>query len=194
VVAVAIMVFALRERRTSSLRQRFGPEYERTVQEQADRRAAERDLRNRQKQRAQLEIRPLAEPARSRYAAEWREVQELFVDQPDGAVHAADMLVRRVMGDEGYPVEDFNAQSDLVSVDHPGVVENYRHAHGVYERTQTHEASTEDMRMALVSYRSLFDELLATGPDGADGQPRHAPDQQPTTEEQQQEQIEERPR
>lgn len=184
VVAVVAVVIVLRERRTSSLRERFGPEYERTMQQQSGRRAAERDLRNRQKQRARLEIRPLPEPARAQYAAEWRAVQERFVEQPSSAVLAADALVRRVMSDEGYPVENFNAQSDLVSVDHPRVVENYRLAHDVYERTQAQQASTEDMRRALLSYRSLFDELLAAGSAEPDGR-APAPDRQSATQQQQ---------
>jgi hypothetical protein len=167
VVVVAIIIaVAARNRRTAKLRQRFGPEYERTMQEREGRRAAESDLRNRQKQRERLEIRPLPEPARLRYAEQWRELQERFIDQPSSAVIAADALVRQVMGDEGYPVDDFAEQAELVSVDHPGVVENYRIAHGVCERTQTQQASTEDMRTALLSYRSLFDELLTAGPDG----------------------------
>jgi hypothetical protein len=185
VVVVVAMLIAQRKRRTSSLRQRFGPEYERTMQQQSGRRAAERDLRNRQKQRARLEIRPLPEAARAHYAEEWRAVQERFVDQPSSAVLAADALVRRVMGDEGYPVEDFNAQSDLVSVDHPRVVENYRRAHDVYERTQKQQASTEDMRTALLRYRSLFDELLAAGSTEPDGR-APAPGRRAATQEQQQ--------
>lgn len=184
VVAVAIVGLVLRARRTRSLRERFGPEYERTTQ-QAGRHAAERDLRNRQRQREQLEIRPLPESARARYAEEWRQVQERFVDQPASAVMSADELVRRVMGDEGYPMEDFNAQSELVSVDHPRVVENFRRAHGVYERTQNQQASTEDMRAALLSYRSLFDELLATGAAEPDGRPSAAPAEQPAARQEQ---------
>lgn len=186
VVAVAIVGIALRERRTRSLRQRFGPEYERAMQRQAGRHAAERNLRNRQKQRAQLEIRALPESLRLRYAEEWREVQERFVDDPADALLTADALVRRVMGDEGYPVAEFDAQSDLVSVDHPRVVENFRLAHGVYERAQTQQVSTEDMRAALLSYRSLFDELLAAGPAEPDGQPRPAQVQQSATQQRQQ--------
>jgi hypothetical protein len=169
VVVVALVGMALRERRTARLRARFGAEYDRATEERQGRRAAESDLRNRQKQRAKLNITSLPEPARARYAEQWRELQERFIDQPSSAVIAADVLVRQVMGDEGYPVDDFARQADLVSVDHPRVVENYRTAHGVCERTQTHQASTEDMRTALLSYRSLFDELLATSPDGAGG-------------------------
>jgi hypothetical protein len=179
VVAIAVLVAAaLDRRRTTGLRQRFGPEYDRTIQERDGRRAAESDLRNRQKQRAQLEIHALPEPARARYADEWRALQERFVEQPASSVLAADALVRRVMSDEGYPVDDFNTQSELVSVDHPRVVENYRFAHGVYERTQTQQASTEDMRTALLSYRSLFEELLAPDAAETEAYSRQAGDQQ----------------
>jgi hypothetical protein len=171
VAAVVVVVVALiaglaaRRRRSAALRERFGPEYERTVQERDGRRSAEADLRNRQKQREQLTITPLPEPARLRYVQQWQELQTHFVDQPSSAVIEADDLVRQVMGAEGYPVDDFSAQAELVSVDHPRVVDNYRTAHDVYERTRANQASTEDMRRALLSYRSLFDELLAAGPE-----------------------------
>jgi hypothetical protein len=105
---------------------------------------------------------------------QWQELQQRFVDQPSTAVIQADELVRQVMGAEGYPVDDFNAQADLVSVDHPHVVENYRVAHGIYERAQMQRATTEDMRTALISYRSLFDELLNTeGDQHTDDTGRH---------------------
>jgi hypothetical protein len=168
VVALIVIVMVMAtNRRTTRLRQQFGPEYERTRQEREGRRAAESDLRNRQKQRAQLDIHPLPEPARARYADQWRELQQRFIDEPSSAVLAADTLVRQVMNDEGYPIDDFNQQAELVSVDHPRIVENYRAAHSVCERTQTQQASTEDMRTALLSYRSLFDELLHTDGDGS---------------------------
>lgn len=170
VVLIVVGLFMAAKRRTTRLRRQFGPEYERTMQDREGRRAAESDLRNRQKQRDQLNIHPLAEPARARYAEQWRELQERFIDQPASAVMEADVLVRQVMNDEGYPVDDFNRQADLVSVDHPRVVENYRIAHNVCERTQAQEASTEDMRTALLSYRSLFDELLHE--NSRDGRPR----------------------
>lgn len=160
VVAVALIVMAARQRRTTALRQRFGPEYDRAVQAGQGRQAAEADLRDREKQRARLDIRPLAEDMRVRFAQEWQEVQEHFVDQPSDAVVAADRLVYRVMEARGYPMGDFDAQADLVSVDHPAVVENYRFAHGIRERAQAQRASTEDLREALLRYRSLFNELL----------------------------------
>jgi hypothetical protein len=168
VVVVAFMVIAARQRRTAALRQRFGPEYDRAVDAGEGRRAAEADLRDREKQRAQLDIRPLAEDMRVRFAQEWQEVQEHFVDQPADAVVAADKLVYSVMEARGYPMGDFDAQADLVSVDHPEVVENYRFAHGIRERAQGQQASTEDLREALLRYRSLFTELLGAD-DGQAG-------------------------
>jgi hypothetical protein len=90
-------------------------------------------------------------------------VQERFVDQPSEALVDAHLLVHRVMEARGYPMRDFEAQADLVSVDHPNVVENYRFAHGVHQRAREQQASTEDLREALLRYRSLFSELLDSG-------------------------------
>ncbi len=160
VVGILAAIAVQRQRRTTMLRQRFGPEYERTMRERDDQRAAEADLRERQKQRDQLDIKPLAEPTRSRFAAEWRELQERFVDQPSNTVVAADSLVYRVMEARGYPMHNFESQAKLISVDHPALVENYRFAHDVCERAKSERASTEDLRAALLRYRSLFDDLL----------------------------------
>lgn len=170
VLVVVLIAMAARQRRTTALRRRFGPEYDRAVEAREDRRAAEADLRDRERQRAQLDIRPLPENVRVRFAHEWQDVQERFVDQPSDAVMAADRLVYSVMEARGYPMGDFDAQADLVSVDHPGVVENYRFAHGIRERAQGQGqgASTEDLREALLRYRSLFDELLGAE-DGQTG-------------------------
>jgi hypothetical protein len=164
VAVIALMVVAARQRRTTALRQHFGPEYDRAVDAAEDRRAAEAELRERERQRALLDIKPLPEDTRARFADEWQEVQERFVDQPSEAVVTADALVYRVMEARGYPMGDFDTQADLVSVDHPEVVENYRFAHGV--SGQARRANTEDLREALLRYRSLFEELLV-----ADAQP-----------------------
>lgn len=166
VVVVALIAMTARRRRTTVLRQRFGPEYDRAVQARQGQRAGEADLRERERQRAQLDIKPLPEATRARFAQEWQDVQERFIDQPSDAVLAGDRLVYRVMKERGYPVGDFDSQADLVSVDHPEVVENYRFAHGVREQAQ--QASTEDLRKALLRYRSLFSELLRADGDGAD--------------------------
>ena len=160
VVVIALIAMTVRQRRAKALRQRFGPEYDRAVEAREDRRAAEADLRDRERQRARLDIRPLPEGTRARFAQEWQDVQERFVDQPAEAVVAADRLLYSVMEARGYPMGDFDAQADLVSVDHPEVVEDYRFAHGICERAGTRRVSTEDLREALLHYRSLFNELL----------------------------------
>jgi hypothetical protein len=166
VVVVALVAVGARNRRTAMLRDRFGPEYDRTVENRDDQRAAEAELRARVKERAQFDIKPLPEAARLRFAGEWRALQERFLDQPAQAVAAADALVTRVMEERGYPMRDFDAQADLVSVDYPDTVENYRFAHAVQQRSEAQQASTEDLRDALLRYRSLFDELLR--PEGTD--------------------------
>jgi hypothetical protein len=161
VVVAAVIAMAVRQRRTAALRRRFGPEYDRALEGRKGRRAAESDLRDRERQRAELDLRPLPEGMRVRFAQEWQDVQERFVDQPAEAVVDADRLVYGVMEARGYPMGDFGAQADLVSVDHPEVVQNYRFAHGIREQAQAQRASTEDLREALLRYRSLFSELLA---------------------------------
>jgi hypothetical protein len=169
VVVVALVVVGARRRRTAMLRDHFGPEYDRAVENSEDRRAAEADLRAREKQRAQFDVKPLPEATRLSFASEWRDLQERFVDQPAQATGAADTLITRVMEARGYPMKDFDAQAELVSVDHPDTVENYRFAHAVQQRAQTQQASTEDLREALLRYRSLFDELLRPEGNGAAG-------------------------
>lgn len=165
VVVIALIAMTVRQRRATALRERFGPEYDRAVEAREDRRAAEAELRDREKQRARLDIEPLPEGTRARFAQEWQDVQERFVDQPQEAVVTADRLLYRVMDARGYPVGDFDAQADLVSVDHPEVVEDYRFAHGICERAGTQQVSTEDLREALLHYRSLFSELLRADGD-----------------------------
>jgi hypothetical protein len=167
VLIVLAAAMAARRRRTMALRERFGAEYDRTVGAREDQRAAEADLRGRERERARLDIKPLSGAARVRYTEEWRTIQQNFVDQPEEATTAGYDLVNRVMAERGYPMRDFDARADLVSVDHPDVVENYRVAHGIHERARQHQASTEDLREALLRYRSLFEELLRADDDAA---------------------------
>lgn len=181
-VVVAVAVFqALAKRRTERLRGRFGPEYDR-VTERADSRAdAEAELAAREERRRRLDIRPLPEAARGRYLEEWRATQAQFVDDPAGAVAGADRLIQSVMADRGYPVEDFEQRAADVSVDHPQVVENYRHGHRLAEASAAGSGSTEDLRQAMRHYRNLFDELLEPGADqplGRDRAGRAAPVEQ----------------
>lgn len=174
----AVLAPRLRQRRRSqALQNRFGPEYDRAVDASGDRSTAEEHLERRVERREQLDIRPLEPTARQRYADEWRETQKRFVDAPGDAVHEADSLVTRVMRDRGYPVDDFERRVDDVSVDHPGVVDDYRAAHRVAIAHDRGEAGTEDLRQALVHYRSLFDRLLSDGngaaPSAATGRHDH---------------------
>jgi hypothetical protein len=169
VVVVALLVaLVLPRMRTKRLQDRFGPEYERTVDTAGDQRSAERDLQEREKRRKELEIRPLEPAARSAYAERWLGTQQHFVDAPQQAVGEADALVQQVMRDRGYPVGDFDQQARDVSVDHANVVSEYHAAHDISLRNERGEATTEQLREAMVHYRTLFTELLDGG-DSASG-------------------------
>jgi hypothetical protein len=150
-------------RRRRRLQERFGPEYERTISARKDRRAAEAELAQREKRREELAIRPLSFEERAHYREQWQEVQAAFVDAPADAVGEADTLIAQVMADRGYPVEAFEARAADISVDHPSVVQNYRRAHQISEANDRGEATTEDLRLAIVHYRALFDELVEAG-------------------------------
>ena len=158
-VAVAAWWF-LGKRRTEHLRSRFGPEYERLTREAGGQRRAEAELERREKRVEKLEIHPLEPRDRDRFLQEWRADQARFVDDPKGAVVEADRLVTEAMKARGYPVTDFEQRVDDVSVDHPHVIQNYRAACEIAERHKRGEASTEDLRKAMVYYRELFDDLL----------------------------------
>jgi hypothetical protein len=179
VAVVALVAVMARNRRSAMLRDRFGPEYDRALAHSDDKRAAEAELLARQKQRSQFDVKPLPEAERQRFAGEWRELQERFMDEPAPAVDAADALITRVMEARGYPMRDFDTQAELVSVDYPETVENYRFAHAVQLRSQSHQASTEDLREAMLRYRSLFDELLR--PAGGDAEAAAAEQAQPVS-------------
>jgi hypothetical protein len=171
VVVLVVVAFAWRaksKRRTGQLKEAFGPEYERSKAEAGSRRKGESELAARQTRREGLDIRPLAPQARDRYSASWLQVQGRFVDEPGVAVTEADRLVSAVMRDRGYPMDDFDQRSADISVDLPHVVDNYRAAHAISMANDHGQASTEDLRQAVVHYRSLFDELLVV-PDEAAG-------------------------
>lgn len=156
VVLGLVAAAAMRKRRSEQLREGFGPEYDRVVEDTGDRRAAERELSERRKRHEELEIVSLSDGVRARYAEEWKQVQARFVDEPEAAVRDADQLVQRVMSDRGYPVaDDFERRAADVSVDYPDVVENFRDGHRLAA-----ESDTESLRQAMVHFRSLFAELL----------------------------------
>jgi hypothetical protein len=179
-VIVGIALIALvgawalsRELRSRRLKQRFGPEYDRTIaRTSGDRGRAESALGERVSRHDELELRPLSSAARATYRQEWEQVQAQFVDQPGTAVERAQSLLDEVMTQRGYPAgEDFEERVDLVSVDHPDVVEQYRLAHRLHREsgdTGDPALSTEERRQALVHYRALFADLLDTADDTDD--------------------------
>ncbi|MER6472448.1 hypothetical protein [Streptomyces collinus] len=161
VALIAVVVSMMMRRR--HLRERFGPEYERTVQGAGGRMAGERELRQRERRHDALEIKPLPPASRDRYAREWTGVQQEFVDRPQDAVHDADRLVTSLMHDRGYPTEGFEQQMKDLSVEHGRTLEHYRAAHEVESLSTRRQATTEQLRGAMVHYRALFDELLSDG-------------------------------
>ncbi|TLQ46607.1 hypothetical protein [Streptomyces marianii] len=168
VVLLLIAVGAWLTIRRRHLRERFGSEYDRTVESGDSRRAAERELRSREQRHRDLDIRELPPEARDRYSAEWTGVQERFVDDPSRCVDDADRLVTRLMSDRGYPTEGYEQQLRDLSVEHGGTLEHYRAAHDVGLRNREGRATTEELRGAMVHYRALFQELLGdshTSPD-----------------------------
>ena len=162
VLLVTVGVLLARQQRSRTLRQGFGPEYDRVLSDRGDQRAAERELAERRRRHAQFEIRALDPRLRDVYLERWQAAQRHFVDEPRLAVEEADVLVAEVMHDRGYPIDsDFEQRAADISVDHPVVVENYRAAHGISVRARSDQASTEQLRQSMVHFRTLFDELLA---------------------------------
>ena len=166
--AVVILIIAglawlyVRKRRstTANLRHKFGSEYERAVREHGSERKAEAKLEDREKRVEKLNIRDLDPIEHDRFSKRWESVQSRFVDSPKGAVAEADDLVSSLMKTRGYPVSDFDQRAADISVDHPRVVENYRAAHEIALRVGKNGATTEDLRTAMIHYRSLFEELV----------------------------------
>jgi hypothetical protein len=164
VLLIIIGVLVARQQRSRRLKDEFGPEYGRVVAERGDQRTAEKELSGRRERVDKFKIRPLEPAARERYLEEWAAAQRYFVDEPVDAVNQAHELVQAVMNDRGYPVdEDFEQRSADISVEHPVVVENYRAAHEISARARNGQASTEQLRQAMVHFRALFDDLLAPG-------------------------------
>ncbi|MFD4397739.1 hypothetical protein [Kitasatospora sp. NPDC058397] len=160
VVAALVATFAIRRRH---LQERFGPEYDRTAEAKDGRFAADRELRKRESRHDSLNIKPLSPGARDRYAKDWARVQEQFVDRPDDTVHEADRLVTTLMSERGYPTEGYEQQLKDLSVEHGSVLTHFRSAHEVNDRSSRHQATTEELRGAMVHYRTLFEELLHNG-------------------------------
>ena len=168
IIAVAVLlvagigiVFSIRKRKTARLRTQFGgAEYNRAVKEGGSRQKAEAVLDKRADRVESFHIQPLGPGDRTRFVESWRRVQARFVDGPGGAVTEADQLLRDVMSTRGYPVTDFEQRAADISVDHPLVLEHYRSAHEIAVRQTQGQVSTEDLRQAMIHYRTLFEELV----------------------------------
>ena len=168
IVVVVVLLVALagvgmmlaRRRRSEQLQDRYGPEYQRTLAETGDRRAAETALTEREQRHRSLDVRDLQAEERDRFAAEWTDIQRGFVDDPVQAVHRADALVVAIMRVRGYPVDDFERRAEDISVEHPHVVRHYREARAIHEATESGRADIEQQRRAVTSYRALIEALL----------------------------------
>ena len=160
VVAAVVLWAALRRRRTNTLRNRFGDEYDRTVEARGGVGKAERDLEEREARVKKLDVRPLGSKERGEFIDEWREVKAVFVDSPVEAVHHADRLLAKIMTARGYPMADFDRRYEDLTVDHGEVARHYRDGHEIALRHGRGEASTEDLRQALIHFEALFDDLV----------------------------------
>jgi FtsZ-interacting cell division protein ZipA len=166
VAAIAILGYQMaRKRRTTQLRDQYGPEYDRAIDEADSQHEAESELRDRSKRHEQLELRSLDSSERADFERRWSDVQVQFVDDPRTAVRNADQLVVEVMSARGYPVEDFDRRADDLSVRHPEVTERYREARRIAQANEDGTVDTEDLRQAVTSYRSLVRALLADDED-----------------------------
>ena len=163
-VIVAAIVLAVRAGRRKKLQKTFGPEYDRVVADADSRTEAERELRDREKRHAELELKPLSAESKAKYSVAWEEVQIQFVDAPETAVATADELTTRLIAERGYPTGDYDDQLATLSVEHARTLEHYRDAHAISERSRNGQADTEDLRQALVHYRALFADLLGENP------------------------------
>ena len=161
VAALVILVIVLRPAmQRKKLRDRFGPEYDRAVTDSESRTAAEKELAEREHRHSEFDLKPLSPTAQDSYRRHWATVQAKFVDSPESAIADADRLVTDLMAERGYPTEGYEAQLSVLSVEHAKTLEHYRKAHDISERQEIGEASTEDLRTAMVHYRELFTDLL----------------------------------
>ena len=178
-VAVVIAVAAYlvyRQRRTAALRDHFGDEYDRTVETVGGRSKAEAALQEREERVSRLDIRPLDEGERVEFSREWRNVKAVFVDSPVEAVHHSDRLLAEIMKARGYPMADFDRRYEDLTVDHGEVARHYRDGHDIVARHARGQASTEDLRQAMIHFEALFDDLVNEVPEDTDPRPVRSPE------------------
>ena len=161
VVLIAVSAY-LEHSKTKSvgLRKRFGAEYDRAVTKFGTSHKAEAKLADRESRVVALKIRNLGPPEHDRFASEWNTVQSRFVDHPKAAVTEADDLINALLEARGYPQAGFEQRAADVSVTYPRVMENYRLANAIAVRPGKVEATTEELRTAMIQYRAIFDELI----------------------------------
>jgi hypothetical protein len=159
-LVVAALVFWYMRKRSADLRRKFGPEYDSALKEHGSVRVAEAKLADREKRVSKLRIHELTNQEREDFQRRWLAVQSRFVDSPREALLDADALLSSVMSTRGYPVADFEQRAADISVDHPRVIENYRAGHDIALKLGRGDATTEEMRKAMLHYRSLFDDLV----------------------------------
>ena len=164
IIGVILGLVFSRRRRSDQLQEKFGPEYDRAVQTMGGEKKAQTELNERQKHVGTLDIRPLSVSEHDRYLAEWTAVQSKFVDEPGQAIVDADRLIMEVMQIRGYPISDFEQRAADISVKYPALVSNYRGAREIANKNKLGQANTEELRQAMIYYRSLFEELLKTEP------------------------------
>ena len=174
---VLVAMTALRKRRSANLRNDFGKEYDRTVEEAGKRRDAEKELLARKEEHGSLELRPLTRTAQQRFTSAWTGIQTRFVDTPALALTEADALVTQLLSERGYPVDDFDTKTRLLSVEHTDVLEAYRHAHDVEEQSRARTADTETVRNAFLDFRRVFEDVMAGA--AADDDQAPYPDDEP---------------
>jgi hypothetical protein len=164
ILAIVLAVWAVFElRKIRRLKSKFGPEYDRVVQNEGDLRHAQTILENREKRVSRYHVRLLTPQEIERFAIEWRNVQEQFVDDPRMALSRADQLINEAMKARGYPISDFEAQAADLSVDYPAVVEHYRAAHAIDLRRSNGQVDTEELRKAMRHYHALFEKVIESG-------------------------------
>lgn len=170
-IAAIVIWMAMRRRHTVALRDRFGDEYDRTVEQTGARAKAEAALDEREKRVATLDITPLTPQQRGDFAKEWREVKAVFVDSPVEAVHHADRLLSNIMRARGYPMAHFERRYEDLTVDHGEVARHYREGHEITARHQQGKASTEELRQAMIHFEALFDDLVNEVTEDSDVRP-----------------------
>jgi hypothetical protein len=160
IVVALVAYFIYRNRSSAALRDRYGDEYDRTVDDKGSRAKAEAALKEREQRVAKLDIRPLTEPERDTFSREWRNTKAVFVSSPVEAVHHADRLLAEIMQTRGYPMADFDHRYEDLTVEHGEVARHYREGHEIVLRHGKGQASTEDLRQAMVHFEALFDDLV----------------------------------